>query len=76
MFEYEFDYIDHLIKFDIIEIDDEQQTITVAISNQGKISQDTFDLFEDNKSDGLDDNRYFEYGINFDKIYIDDFRFL
>ncbi len=76
MFEYEFDYIDHLIIFDIIEIDDEKQTITVAISNQGKISQDTFDLFEDNKSDELEDNRYFEYGVNFDKIYIDDFRCL
>ncbi len=76
MFEYEFDYIDHLIIFDIIEIDDEKQTITAAISNQGKISQDTFDLFEDNKSDGLEDSRYFEYGVNFDKIYIDDFRCL
>lgn len=76
MFEYEFDYIDHLIIFDIVEIDDEKQTITVAISNQGKISQDTFDLFEDNKSDELENNHYFEYGVNFDKIYIDDFRCL
>lgn len=76
MFEYEFDYVDHLIIFDIVEIDDEKQTITVAISNQGKISQDTFDLFEDNKSDELEDNCYFEFGVNFDKIYIDDFRCL
>lgn len=73
MFEYEFDYIDHLVIFDIIEIDDEEQTVTVAISEQGKITQDTFVLFEDSKSNELEENRYFEYGVNYDKIYIDDF---
>ncbi len=66
----ELDYYngDHFITFDVIEMDDEQQTVTVAISNQGKISQDTFQLLEDSK-----ENRYFEYGVNFDKIYLDDF---
>ncbi len=76
MFEYEFDYIDHLIIFDVIEINDEKQTITVAISNQGRICQDTFQLLEDSKSGKLEESRYFEYGVNFDKIYIDDFRCL
>lgn len=62
----ELDYYngDHFITFDVIEIDDDKQTVTVAISN----SQDTFQLLEDSK-----ENRYFEYGVNFDRIYLDDF---
>lgn len=66
---YEYDYFDgdHFITFDIIEIDDKNKEITLAISDQGKITQDTFEMKE---KDGW---RYFEYGIYADKIYLDDF---
>ena len=42
MYEYEFFDGDHFITFDIAEIDDDNETITVAISNQGRITQDTY----------------------------------
>ncbi len=76
MMELDFYNGNHFIIFDVIEINDEKQTITVEISNQGRISQDTFQLLEDSKSGKLEEIRYFEYGVNFDKIYIDDFRCL
>lgn len=44
MFEYEFFDGDHFITFDIIDVDEENEQITVAISNQGRITQDTFPL--------------------------------
>ncbi len=66
---YEFEYFDgdHYIIFDIIESDTDNATITLAISNQGRITQDTFDLLN------IDDNPYFEYGLYQTKIYLDDF---
>lgn len=73
MMELDFYNGDYFIIFDVIEINDEKQTITVAISNQGRISQDTFQLLEDSKFGKLEESRYFEYGVNFDKIYIDYF---
>lgn len=70
---YEFEYFngDHFITFDIVETDIDKNKITLAISNQGRITQDTFDLFEDENG-----CMYFEYGIFDEKIYLDDFRFL
>ena len=68
MLEYDYYHSDHFVTFDVIEINDEEETITLAISNQGKISQDTFPLFEDK-----DGQQYFEYGPCFEKIYIDEF---
>ena len=66
----EFHYFDgdHYIIFNIVAIDFERKEITVAISNQGKITQQTFEL------KGSDDKLYFEYGI-FDenKILVDEF---
>jgi hypothetical protein len=73
MYEYEFFNGDHYITFDIVEINDDNETVTVAISNQGRITQDTFDLLEDEALDGICENRYFEYGLYQDKIYINDF---
>ena len=73
---YEFDYFDgdHFITFDIVEINDDNETITVAISNQGRITQDTFDLHNDyDLKDDYDEIRYFEYGILANAIYIKDF---
>ena len=66
----EFHYFDgdHYIIFNIVAIDFERKEITVAISNQGKITQQTFEL------KCSDDKLYFEYGI-FDenKILVDEF---
>ena len=65
----EFDYFngENYITFDLIEIDDEKRDITVAVSDTGKISVQTFDLLFDGN------RRYFEYGCSNIKIYIDEF---
>lgn len=73
MCEYDFFDGDHFITFDIVEINDDNETVLVAISNQGRITQDTFDLLEDEALDEICENRYFEYGLYQDKIYINDF---
>ena len=66
----EFHYFDgdHNIIFNIVAIDFEKRAITVAISNQGKITQETFEL------KGEEDELYFEYGL-FDenKIPVNEF---
>jgi len=76
MFEYDFFDGDHFITFDIVEIDDDNQTITVAISNQGRITHDTFNLLEDEKFKDICENRYFEFGLYQERIYINDFECL
>ena len=73
MYEYDFFDGDHFITFDIVEINDDNGTVLVAISNQGRITQDTFDLSEVDTLDEICENRYFEYGLYQDKIYINDF---
>ena len=73
MYEYEFFDGDHFITFDIVEINDDNETVTVAISNQGCITQDTYCLLEDKKLTSICENRYFEYGLYLDRIYINDF---
>lgn len=55
------------ITFNIIGVDTKRSEINLAVTNRGKISFPTYDLYEDKK--GL----YFEYGPDFTKIYIDDF---
>ena len=59
---------DHFVTFNIIGIDFERRQITVGITNQGRISVQTFDLKGDVNA------LYFEYGI-FDenKIPVDEF---
>ncbi len=78
MFEYDYFDGDHFITFDIIEVDEENGKITLAISNQGRITQDTFDLFGDNEIDEemTNDIRYFEFGLYADKIYLNQFESL
>lgn len=78
MFEYDFFDGDHFITFDIVEINDETNTALIAISNQGRITQDTFDLFEDDEIDEemTNDIRYFEFGLYADKIYLNQFESL
>ena len=56
------------VTFNIVAIDTSKNEITVAISNRGRISVTTYDLLTD--SDG---SLYFEYGVNYEKIRIDDF---
>ena len=56
------------ITFNIVSIDTNKNEITVAISNRGRISVTTYDLLTD--SNGF---LYFEYGIDYEKINIDDF---
>ena len=55
----------HYITFNILDISIDE--ITVAISDEGKITRRTFDL----KSN--DNGLYFEYGIMLDKISANDF---
>ena len=56
------------ITFNIVAINTDKNEITVAISNRGRISVTTYDLLTD--SNGF---LYFEYGIDYEKININDF---
>lgn len=68
MFEFEYFNGEHYIIFDIIEVDNEKKQITLAVSNQGKIIEETFDLLKDKEN-----RQYFEYGLYIDKLYLDEF---
>ena len=48
-------------------IGEKKMEINLAVTNRGKVSFPTYDLYSDNK--GL----YFEYGHDYTKIYIDNF---
>ena len=56
------------VTFNIIAIDTNKNEITVAISNRGRISVTTYDLLTDSNG-----SFYFEYGINYEKINVNDF---
>ena len=56
------------VTFNIIAINTSKNEITVAVSNRGRISVITYDLLTDNNG-----SLYFEYGVDYEKIYIDDF---
>ncbi|MCM1220792.1 MAG: hypothetical protein NC548_40505 [Lachnospiraceae bacterium] len=58
---------DHSVTFNLIEVNEENRTATVVISNQGKITQETINLRERHE------RLYFEYGVMNEKIYIEDF---
>ncbi len=67
----EFSYYDgeYEITFNIVDVDFIRQTITVAITRAGKITQDMFDLLRDKNG-----NLYFEYGKFYEnKIALEDF---
>lgn len=67
----EFSYFDgeYDVTFNIVDVDFLRQTVTVAITHSGRISQDTFDLLCDDKG-----NLYFEYGLFYEnKISLNDF---
>ena len=63
----EFEYFDgeKFVTFNIVDM--KEKTITVAVTNQGKISLLEYDLFQD--EEGL----YFEYGRTYARININDF---
>jgi hypothetical protein len=58
---------DHFVTFNIVDLNTDRQIITVAVTNEGRISVCTFDLISNDK--GL----FFEYGIGDKKIAADDF---
>ena len=51
------------ITFNIVSIDTSKNEITVAISNRGRISVTTYDLFTDSNG-----SFYFEYGNGCEKL--------
>ena len=56
------------VTFNIVAIDTSKNEITVAVSDRGRISVTTYDLLTDNNG-----SLYFEYGVDYEKIYTDDF---
>lgn len=53
------------ITFNIVFATDNE--VQIAVTNRGKISVLTYDLYED------ENGEYFEYGCKYDRIYIEDF---
>lgn len=66
--EFEFFNGEYDITFNILDINTEKMTITLAVTNLGKISVIEYELKRDKE-----DNLYFEYGCENSKINIDDF---
>ena len=56
------------VTFNIVAINTNKNEITVAISNRGRISVTTYDLLTDNNG-----FLYFEYGVDYEKINVNDF---
>lgn len=66
--EFEFFDGDEYVTFNIVGIDVAKNEIMVAVTDRGKISVITYELMVDEDGD-----LYFEYGVMFKKIYVDDF---
>lgn len=67
--EFSYDDGEYEITFNILDISFVYETITVAITRAGKITQDTFPLLRDK-----DGKLYFEFGRFYEnKIKLDDF---
>lgn len=58
---------DYNVVFNLIEVNTENMTVTVAINNLGKLTKQTVELREQNG------RLYFEHGVMNEKIFIDDF---
>ena len=56
------------ITFNIVALNESKKEILVAVTNRGKISHVTYDLFED--KNGF----YFEYGCDYTKVNINEFK--
>ena len=66
----EFEWFDgeDYITFNLTGVDLEKGEVQVAVADRGKISVVTYDLMAD-KAGRL----YFEYGVMFERMYLDDF---
>ena len=66
----EFQYFngENYVTFNIVDLDKMENKIVVAVTNNGKISMLEYDLLKDSEG-----RFYFEYGLDFAKINIDDF---
>lgn len=58
---------DYNVIFNLVEVNTDDDTVTVIVNNLGKITQRTFELKEENGW------LYFEYGVMNEQIFIDDF---
>lgn len=56
------------ITFNIVYVDLDRNEVQIAVTDRGRISVITYDLFKDKNG-----NLYFEYGVMFTRIYLDDF---
>ena len=70
MINLENDYFDgeEFITFNVVSYNPPHKEITLAVTNRGKISHITYDLFEDRFG-----RLYFEYGNAANRIYLRDF---
>ena len=67
--EFELNDIDYDSTFNIVDIDFFYETVTVAITDNGRITQDTYQIMKDR-----DGKYFFEYGRFYEKkVYIDNF---
>ena len=56
------------ITFNIVALNESKKEILLAVTNRGRISQITYDLFED------ENGYYFEYGCDYTKVKINEFK--
>lgn len=56
------------ITFNIVYVDLDRNEVNIAVTDRGRISVITYDLLKD--KNGI---LYFEYGVMFTRIYLDDF---
>lgn len=65
---YEFHNGINFVTFGLIEVNVAKEQVIVGISDLGKIIVTDYPIFEDKNGD-----LYFEYGVDYKKIYIKDF---
>ena len=56
------------ITFNIVGIDLDRNEVQVAVTDRGRISVVTYDLLTDKNG-----RLYFEYGVMFERVYLDEF---
>ena len=56
------------ITFNIVDLNESKNEIAVAVTNRGRVSVVTYDLYQD------ENGYYFEYGCEYTKININDFK--
>ena len=65
MAEYQYFDGETYITFNIVYVTEKE--VQLAVTNRGRISVLAYDLYED------ENGEYFEYGADYDRIYIEDF---